>query len=241
MSHAQDDSLCAARCVPRVLARAPARKVTLMSEGNLTLLFGAGLAGAILLKYGLADVSSAFAGSSTPASAGGSATTGVQTGSGSNSTPVASHGFPASVNPLPGAQGGRLDQGIDGTGSKFLTPWTGTVVYSNAHDSGWAGGGYVAVQSADDPSLVWYIAEGIAPLVKQGQHVVAGQNIATPIASPYNGIVGNFEGGLANPNNPRQPLAQVTQDASAMVNRMYQWLQSLGGPTASSTAHAGLA
>lgn len=53
-----------------------------MAQGNLTVVFGAAMAGAVLLKYGLRDVSSAFAGtgSNTP-----TPTTTVSTTPGGNS------------------------------------------------------------------------------------------------------------------------------------------------------------
>jgi murein DD-endopeptidase MepM/ murein hydrolase activator NlpD len=145
------------------------------------------------------------------------------------------------TNPVPGATGGRLDQGMDGTTQSFVAPFNGKVVFSEANDSGWDGGGYVAIQSAQDPSYVYYAAEGLTPTVQVGQTVTAGQQIATPRSNPYNGIVGNFEIGRANPSSPGQPLAQVVSNPSQMVMEFYNWLRSLGVPAASSTSNAGSA
>jgi biotin carboxyl carrier protein len=142
---------------------------------------------------------------------------------------------------LPDSVGSRLDQGIDATGKTFLSPWAGTVVRANAKDSGWRGGGYIAVQSTDDPSKVAYFAEGITPIVKLGQIVTAGQRIGLPVSNPYNGIVGNIEFGPANPSSPGQPLAQVSNNARQMVLDFYGWLESVGGPKATSTSNAGAA
>jgi biotin carboxyl carrier protein len=79
------------------------------------------------------------------------------------------------------------------------------------------------------------------PTVQVGQTVTAGQQIATPRANPYNGIVGNFEIGRANPASPGQPLAQVVSNPGQMVQEFYSWLKGLGGPTATSTSNAGAA
>jgi hypothetical protein len=36
---------------------------------------------------------------------------------------------------------------MDGTAKTFVSPFNGKVVYSQASDPGWQGGGYVAIQS----------------------------------------------------------------------------------------------
>lgn len=196
----------------------------------MALAFGALVAGAVVLDYGVKSAKGAFSsntgGGGLAGSPGGGKVKNVK-------------GFPAAVDPLPGAIGSRLDQGIDATGKRFLAPWSGKVVYSSQFDTGWAGGGYVAIQSDSDPSKVYYLAEGIAPIVHVGQHVTAGQDIARPAVNPYNGIIGNIEAGLANPSNPGQPLAQVIGNARQMVDNFYNFLRSLGGPVATSTGGAG--
>jgi hypothetical protein len=203
------------------------------SSGNMPLTFGAIVAGAIVIEYGIKNIRTSFTPGAVAASTSG--------GSNILTTPPRSiTGWPASVNPLPGATASRLDQGIDATGKDFVSPWHGVVDYASAHNKGWRGGGYIAIRSSDNPQRVYYLAEGISPIVKQGQTVSAGQRIAYPVTNPYNQIIGNVEAGLANPSNVLQPLAQVVSDAHTIVDEFYAWLQTIGGPTASSTAHAGL-
>ena len=205
--------------------------------GSTALAFGALVAGAVVLDYGVKNAKGAFA----TADPLGSTSTPTGTGAGGSVvTPSpATGGFPAAVDPLPGAVGSRLDQGVDATAQKLLSTWAGTVVKAPANDPGWKGGGYVAIQSSADMSRVYYVAEGLLPTVKVGDTVTAGQTIANPVANPYNGIVGNIEAGLANPSDFGQPLAQVTSAPAAMVTSFYNWLRTLGGPLATSTSSAG--
>lgn len=200
--------------------------------GSPALAFGALVAGAIIIDYGVKNARGAF---------NSIGQNGTGTASGASGVTKVVGTFPASVNPLPDTTGSRLDQGIDGTGKTFLSPWSGTVVKSNVHDPGWKGGGYVAIESSDDPSFVYYLAEGIAPVVHAGETVTAGQRIAFPIASPYNNIVGNIEAGLADPASPGRPLAQVSSTARAEVIQFADWLAGLGGPKPTSTGNAGRA
>jgi hypothetical protein len=146
-----------------------------------------------------------------------------------------------SVNPFPGATGSRLDQGLDLTSKDFLAPFAGKILVSRQTDPGWAGGGYLAIQNAANPSQVIYMAEGLSPVVQAGARVQAGQRLAIPVSNPYNGIVGNIESGPANPNNPAQPLAQATTNKRGVVDQFYNWLLGIGGPKATSTAGAGYA
>lgn len=119
------------------------------------------------------------------------------------------------VNPMPNvASWQRVDQGIDATiTGNYRAIGRSKILAADPSSAGWKGGGYVAAQLLDGPyaGSVYYVAEGIKPLVTVGQEVAAGDPIATPVRSPYNnGIVGNLETGWANPQSPRQPLAQVT-------------------------------
>lgn len=145
------------------------------------------------------------------------------------------------TDPVPGAIMSRLDMGADGTTLRFVAPFNGTVAYSTSSDSGWQGGGYVAIQASQDPSMCYYAAEGLTPTVQQGQTVTVGQVIATPRPSPYNGIAGNFEIGRCTPGNPRDPLAHHVPDPTGMVLAFERWLVSLGVPAASSVSNAGYA
>jgi hypothetical protein len=158
---------------------------------------------------------------------------------GSAGNPIGTPNAKGFVNPVPGATGSRLDQGFDLTGKKFLSPYAGKVVESQVSSAGWAGGGYVAVQSAADPNQVEYFAEGLTPLVQAGETVKAGQAIGRPSINPYNGIIGNIETGPANPKNPLQPLAQVASNPAQVVTDFYNWLRGLGAPKATSTSNAG--
>lgn len=182
-------------------------------------------------------------------SLGGGSSGGGSSNSGSNSK--SNNGTGGSVthnagkgggNPFPGATGSRLDQGFDMTSQHFLAPADSKIVFASASVSGWQGGGLVAglILSGPKKGKVWYMAEGISPVVKQGQTVRAGVSVARPVPNPYNGITGNIEAGWANPASPTQPLAQVSSNKSAVAWDFYNWIRSLGGPTASSTGNAGL-
>ncbi|HEX5271321.1 MAG TPA: hypothetical protein VFW33_12565 [Gemmataceae bacterium] len=171
----------------------------------------------------------------------GSASAVLASPPGSAGNPIGKPNAKGMVNPIPGSTGSRLDQGFDVTGKQFLSPYAGTVVVSEVSDSGWGGGGYVAVENASNPKQITYFAEGLTPLVQAGQKVVAGQAIGRPSLNPYNGITGNIEIGPANPGNPYQPLAQATANAAGAVTSFYNWLRSLGAPAASSTSNVGRA
>lgn len=157
----------------------------------------------------------------------------------SAANPLGTPNAQGQVDPIPGATANRLDQGFDVTGKQFLAPYAGTVVAADVRNPGWKGGGYVAVQSAANPKLVTYFAEGIMPLVQKGEQVVAGQAIGRPALNPYNFTTGNIEIGPANPVNPEQPLAQAVSNPAAAVTSFYQWLRGLGAPQATATAGAG--
>lgn len=155
----------------------------------------------------------------------------------SSSSAITSGG---ATDPVPGASGNRLDQGFDVTSKRFVSPFSGTVVASEQMDPGFAGGGYVAIQSASNPRQVEYFAEGLAPTVTKGETVTAGQQIAVPRLSPYpTGGFGTIETGPANPSDPLQPLAQVVKDPRAAVLGFYNWLHKLGAPAATTTSGAG--
>jgi hypothetical protein len=143
------------------------------------------------------------------------------------------------VNPFPAAAGSRLDQGFDLTARAFLAPFDGVVLKAVRSDPGWGGGGYLAIQNSADPSQVIYMAEGIAPIVQAGQSVSAGDPVAQAAVNPSNGIVGNIEAGWASALSPGQPLAQTIANKPSAATSFYNWLRSLGGPAATSTAGAG--
>ena len=213
---------------------APVQQITTMEHAL------SGAAGPLAAAPGLSPAAAAAgARAGTPPSFATSLAAAQATAAGVSSVTNTTLG--ATTDPVPGATGSRLDQGLDGTTQTFVAPFNGTVVYSTANDPGWNGGGYVAIRSAADPGKVFFAAEGLDPTVNVGESVTAGEQIAQPKANPYNGIAGNFEIGWANPSSPGQPLAQTEANPRQTVLAFYGWLRSLGGPTATSTAGAGYA
>jgi murein DD-endopeptidase MepM/ murein hydrolase activator NlpD len=79
------------------------------------------------------------------------------------------------VNPIgKGLTVGRIDEGVDFAGSGPLYAMdSGTI--TGVYDSGWPGGVYINLKTDTGPNV--YYAENIAPAVKQGQRVKAGQLI----------------------------------------------------------------
>ena len=193
---------------------------------NLPLTFAGLLGAAMLIDAGLKgdSIANVITGQAThhPLAGGGG---GSSSSSSASSTPAAAGQY---VNPVPGAVTGRIDQGVDYTLGKagFLAPGRSKILISDQSNSGWGGGGYVAGQLLDGPlaGQVWYAAEGAAPTVTVGQVVQAGQNVARKAMNPYNGIIGNIEGGWADPHSPGRPLAQTL--------RGYAGDQSAAGLTA---------
>jgi hypothetical protein len=137
----------------------------------------------------------------------------ISGGASSGDASTSSSSVEGYVNPVPGATTGRIDQGVDYTlGSQgFLAPAPSVILQADQTNSGWRGGGYIAAKITSGPlaGLVYYVAEGIAPLVQKGQQVAAGTRLGLGVSNPYNMIVGNIEAGWANPSNPGQPLAQT--------------------------------
>jgi hypothetical protein len=131
---------------------------------------------------------------------------------GGSSTGAASIDPGTYINPVPGASTGRIDQGVDytlGPGG-FVAPGKSQILVADQSNAGWKGGGYLAAKLLDGPlkNAVYYVAEGISPLVTAGQTVAAGTPLTASVANPYNNLVGNVEAGWANPNSPTVPLAQ---------------------------------
>jgi murein DD-endopeptidase MepM/ murein hydrolase activator NlpD len=153
------------------------------------------------------------------------------------------------VNPFPhGFKPNRLDAGFDGTFThQIVAPITGTITYASPSFSNW--GGYLVLKSANGEisnlgtdSL--YFAEGLTPLVKIGTRVTAGQPIAQAASSPWNGITGNIEWGLAQPGvmgQPTDPYAYVAPNKPGSVIALANWAKGLGVPGPTQTSHAGYA
>jgi biotin carboxyl carrier protein len=176
---------------------------------NLVLSFAELLTGAILLDAAIKgdSIGNVITGKATShplldSSSSSSATSGAASSVGT----VAPGTY---VNPVPGASTGRIDQGVDYTGSSFVAPGASKILAADASNPGWKGGGWIAAQLTDGPlaGAVYYIAEGVKPLVKVGDTVAAGTPLASAATNPYNGIVGNIEAGWANATGTA-PLAQ---------------------------------
>ena len=154
------------------------------------------------------------------------------------------------ANPIPGGwQPERLDMGYDGTFTSLLdSPVSGTVTYASRSFSNW--GGYIEIQASTAisglASSTFYFAEGLDPTVQAGQQVTAGQPIAIASPSPWNGISGNIEWGLAAPGAvgaPTNPVAESgASDPAQMVTNFAIWaVNTLGIAPPASTDHAGYA
>lgn len=153
------------------------------------------------------------------------------------------------TNPFPGGwQPTRLDMGYDGTFSgQIVAPFSGTITYASTSFSNW--GGYVELKASGTiPGLTTdtlYFAEGLAPLVSNGQQVNAGTPIARPVPSIWNGITGNIEWGCAQSGkigSPTDPLAEPgnLSDPRQMVLNFAAWTHdTLGVAHPATTDHAG--
>jgi hypothetical protein len=159
----------------------------------------------------------------------------------------AQNGF---CNPFPdGWTPSRLDMGYDGTfKNRIVAPFDGLVTCATSSFSNW--GGFVVIQSASDiglPTKTLYFAEGIKPAVAQNTWVKKGQTIATATPSPWNGISGNIEFGVAMEAHGLGPLdvygKQLGNGSAAsrkMVLAFSDWCQkTLGIAPPSATDHAG--
>lgn len=203
---------------------------------NLPLAFGEMLVGAIILDAGIKGdtIANVVQGKATQHPLPGASDSTAPTGTGGASVNVGPGQY---TNPFPGATASRVDQGVDYTATKFLAPGKSQILIADQTNSGWAGGGYIAAKLLDGPlaGTVYYISEGVAPLVHVGDMVAAGTPLATPVSNPYNGIVGNIEAGWASVTSPGSPLAQSTGgygegDSTAAGASFNRFIHSLGGP-----------
>lgn len=143
------------------------------------------------------------------------------------------------VNPLsPGLQSGRVDMGVDYTGSgNLFAMGDGEIV--NTKNSGWPGGTFIGLkldQPIQGQQYVYY-AENITPKVQVGQRVKAGQ-----VIGHANGSYPYIEIGFAAPPGTGQTQALATGQAALGESQgdpgkfstgygvmMSQVIQSLGG------------
>jgi murein DD-endopeptidase MepM/ murein hydrolase activator NlpD len=180
-----------------------------MPGANVALAFGALLAGAIVIDYGVKSTRTAFA--SSPS---GSAASASSTASGNGA---------AVIDSLFGAQAGsvaikRRDQGRDlqgAPGSNITAPGAGTVI-RNGYDPSGFGISYPIVHFSTGPwaGLDVYIGH-IRSAVSAGEQIVAGQVLGTTqngsgaYVGNATGLPGWAEIGLAPNGNPGpngQPL-----------------------------------
>lgn len=168
--------------------------------------------------------------------------TNMQTVSSDNGTPAGTaNGL---TNPFPdGWIPNRLDMGYDGTfKNRIVAPFAGTITYAADSFSNW--GGYLEIKSDQPlqglPTSTFYFAEGVKPTVHSGQHVNAGDQIASPAPSPFgdpygNGSSGSIEWGLAQAGAVGSPTNTYVYGqcgsaaASKAVLDFAQWVvQNLG-------------
>jgi hypothetical protein len=180
---------------------------------NLVLAFAEIVVGAIVLDAGVKgdSIANVVQGKATQhplATATGATATGGGTTTGGVAVAPGTY-----TNPVPGASTGRIDQGVDYTlsASGFRAPGRSQIIAADQHNSGWAGGGYIAAKLLDGPlaGSVYYVAEGVAPAagIAAGKIVDAGTQLVTRATNPYNGSLGNIEAGWAN-SQGTAPLAQ---------------------------------
>ena len=168
---------------------------------------------------------------------------------------ISSHTQGGLTNPFPlGWIPNRLDMGYDGTFTgAIVAPFSGTITYAAKSFSNW--GGYLELKSDHPipglPSDTLYFAEGLAPTVKAGEHVTAGQLIAVPAPSPYGdaynttvGGAGQIEWGLASPGqigSPTNPLAEsgVSRPANVVIGFAIWVVKNLELAPPSQTSNAG--
>ncbi len=144
-----------------------------MAPPNLALLMAAGVAGAIVIDYGVKNVRPAFASSSSSSS---SVTAGAAlTGTGHATTPL-----PNVIH------WERTDQGVDASAEPH-SPVQAVVsgVVSAIIPNWFSGQPFVVVDSPGLPGGATgiYYAEQLNPTVKVGDHVMAGQQIGTVAAT----------------------------------------------------------
>ena len=170
------------------------------------------------------------------------------TGAGQGATTQTAFGPAAS--PFPGGwKPSRADMGYDGTFTgSLVAPVSGTITYAANSFSNW--GGYLQLKADTGfglDSQTLYFAEGLSPTVKVGQHVNVGDQIATPAASPWNGILGNIEWGMAadpqSVGTPTNPLAETgTVNPKSTVYKFLNWAETvLGLPQPTDLSGAGYA
>lgn len=179
-------------------------------------------------------------------------------GTGGTTTPTPT-GANGCTNPFPdGWVPNRLDMGYDGTfKNKIVAPCSGTIIWAGAFQ-GWNGSYGVELKLDQKqsllPSSTLYFTEGVKPSVQTGQHVNAGDEIASAYPSPYGDAYGQGSsvGGIEWGEAQDGPVGAQTNTyvygqcgtsaAADAVNNLDTWAQSIGvakADTSLSDSHAG--
>jgi murein DD-endopeptidase MepM/ murein hydrolase activator NlpD len=129
------------------------------------------------------------------------------------------------VNPFLGATEGRIDEGVDFTGSGPIVA-IGDAVILKTGAPGWPEGGGVLYRllGGSHAGQIIYVYEGIAATVHAGDHVAAGQQIGSYVPG------GSIEVGFADANGV--PLAHSVYqegDVTDWGQQMAGFLHELGG------------
>jgi hypothetical protein len=211
---------------------------------NLPLAFAELLVGAIIADAAIKGdtIANVVKGQATTHPLSGSSSS--TTGSSSSSTSGGSGGSPPKaqitgstyVNPFPGANASRVDQGVDYTITKPVVAPGDFLVKHISNIPGF--GTYIAGVLLDGVlgGRGVYFAEGLTPAsgVTVGEVVKQGQPIANPAKGPYG--TGVIESGWADiTSNWFAPLAQGTGgytegDSTAAGASFNRFIHALGGP-----------
>jgi murein DD-endopeptidase MepM/ murein hydrolase activator NlpD len=132
------------------------------------------------------------------------------------------------VSPFVSATQGRIDQGVDFTGTgPILAVGDARILAVGA--PGWPEGGGVLYKLLDGPAAgrVIYVNEGVRATVKAGQRVSAGQQIASFVAG------GSIEMGFADAaGDPLSHAEYHEGDETSWGRKMATFLSELGGSNA---------
>jgi murein DD-endopeptidase MepM/ murein hydrolase activator NlpD len=129
------------------------------------------------------------------------------------------------VSPFLSATTGRIDQGVDFTGSGPIAA-VGDAEILKVGAPGWPEGGGVLYKllSGQRAGQIIYVNEGVEPTVHAGQHVSAGDQIATFVPG------GSIEMGFADANGVPLSHAEYSEGVETESGKeMAAFLTSIGG------------
>jgi len=131
------------------------------------------------------------------------------------------------VSPFLNATTGRIDQGVDFTGTGPIAA-VGDAVILQTGAPGWPEGGGVLYKLLNGPQAgqVIFVFEGVQATVRPGQRVSAGDQIATFVSG------GSIEMGFADANGVPLSHAEYTEGVETVWGRrMASFLTGIGGPS----------